>query len=174
MQKGVVRKRRPGALTEYGRQLKEKQELRGQYNLRERQFKRYVKGALEGSRGGDASERFLQLLERRLDNVIFRAGIAKTRTQARQMASHGHFLVNGRRTTIPSVALKKGDIVQLHPSSTESPLFKEAKLSLQKYEPPSWLMLNKETLEIQVQGQPSLAEIAPSVEIPLVFEYYSR
>jgi len=174
MQKGVMRKRRPTPLSEYGRQLQEKQNLKAQYNLREKQFKRYAKEALKGGAHGDSPELFLQKLERRLDNVMFRAGFATTRKQARQMVSHGHFLVNGRKVDIPSFEVKKGDVISPRASSMERTLFKNMLLGLKKYEAPSWLQLNKEKPEIVVQQLPSLAQVAPSVEIPLVFEFYSR
>ena len=174
MQKGVVRKRRPKPQSEYGRQLQEKQDLKGQYNLREKQFKGYVKEALGKSAHGDSPELFLQKLERRLDNVIYRAGFAPTRRQSRQMVSHGHFMVNGKKMDIPSFEVKKGDVITVRQASLERPLFKSILLLLKKYEAPLWLQLNKEKPEITIQQLPSFAEAAPSVEIPLIFEFYSR
>lgn len=174
MQKGVVRKRRPTPLSEYGRQLQEKQDLKSQYNLREKQLKNYVKAALSGTSGRDSTELLLQNLERRLDNVVFRAGLAPTRKQARQMVTHGHFMVNGRKVDVPSFQIKKGDTVTVRPSSKERPLFKNILLGLKKYEAPAWLSLNKETMEIAVQQLPTFQEANPSVEIPLIFEFYSR
>src|SRR3989344_1355154 len=99
MQKGVLRKRRPSPLSEYGKQLKEKQILKGEYRLRDRQFKAYVKAALlkGGSPAGGVAERLLQLLEMRLDSIVFRSGLAETRAQSRQLVNHGHFLVNGSK-----------------------------------------------------------------------------
>jgi len=117
MQKGIMRKRRPAPLSEYGRQLKEKQDLKAQYNLREKQFKNYVKEVLGKRAHGDSPELFLQKLERRLDNVVFRSGLASTRKQARQMVSHGHFLVNKRKVDVPSFEVKKGDVISLRPAS---------------------------------------------------------
>ena len=174
MQKGVMRKRRPKPQSEYGRQLQEKQDLKGQYNLREKQFKRYVKAALEKSGHGDSPELFLQKLERRLDNVIYRAGFAPTRKQSRQMVSHGHFLVNDKKVDIPSFEVKKGDVISVRPAFLERTLFKNVLLGLKKYETPSWISLDKETLKINILQFPSLAEIAPTVEISLIFEFYSR
>ena len=174
MQKGVMRKRRPKPLSEYGRQLQEKQDLKGQYNLREKQFKRYVKEVLGKRAHGDSPELFLQKLERRLDNVVYRAGFAPTRKQSRQMVSHGHFLVNGKKVDIPSYSVKQGDVISVRPASLERTLFKNILLGLKKYEAPSWILLNKEKPEIVIRQFPSLAEIAPSVEISLIFEFYSR
>ncbi len=169
-----MRKRRPTPLSEYGRQLQQKQDLKTQYNLREKQLKNYVKEVLGGSSRGDSPELFVQKLERRLDNVVFRAGLAPTRKQARQMVSHGHFLVNGRKVDVPSFQVKKADVISVRPSSLERTLFKNALLGLKKYEAPSWILLNKEKPEIIIQQLPSLTEAASTVEIPLIFEFYSR
>lgn len=174
MQKGVVRKRRVTPVSEYGRQLQEKQELKKQYNLREKQLKNYVSSALAKAKAGESPELFVQKLERRLDNVVYRAGMAPTRKQARQMVSHGHFLLNGRRVTIPSLEVKKGDSVSVRPGSAEGTLFKNIRLGLKKYEAPAWILLDKEKLEITIKEHPSFEEASPSVEIPLIFEFYSR
>lgn len=175
MQKGVVRKRRPTPLSEYGRQLQQKQELKHQYNLKERQFEKYVKESLvQKSVGKTTAEVFIGRLEQRLDNIIFRAGLAGSRTGARQMVSHGHFLVNGKRTKVPSYETKIGDLITVRPQSLQSTLFKNIAIKIAKYTPPSWLELNKETLEIQRKGTPSLQELGLVVEVPIIFEFYSR
>ena len=174
MQKGVVRKRRPTPLSEYGKQLKEKQELKAEYNLRERQFKQYVMETLANAGSGNAAEQLLQHLERRLDNVVFRMGMADTRKQARQMVSHGHFFVNGKPVDIPSYKIKRDDSVSLRPASVTKTLFQNIKLALKKYEPPSWIQLDKEKMEAKVTGEPSFDDIGSGIEIPLVFEFYSR
>ncbi len=175
MQNAVVRKRRSSQLTEYGRQLQEKQGLKQSYLLRERQFQKYVNLALsEARRGGDSRNLLLSHLERRLDNTVFRMGLAQTRNQARQMVSHGHIVVNGRKVTVPSYETKPGDVVAVKPQSQEKILFKNAKLALKKYEAPSWIELDKEQLTGKVQGVPTLEEANPGVEIPLIFEFYSR
>lgn len=175
MQKGVVRKRSGGNVSEYGRQLQEKQELKRQYNLRERQFSRYIRESLEKrAQTVPSAERLIRVLEKRLDNAVYRMGLAKTRNQARQMVSHGHFQVNGKNLDIPSYQVKKGDVISIHPSSVKSNLFTTALLELKKYEAPSWIQLNKEKLEATITGEPVLDEVSPTVEIPLIFEYYSR
>jgi small subunit ribosomal protein S4 len=174
MQKGVVRKRRAAPLSEYGRQLREKQTLKAEYNLRERQFAKYVATTLAKGAGTNASEALLQQLERRLDNVVYRMGLAETRKQARQMVSHRHFLVNGKAVNIPSYGTKKDDVVKLRPQSVEKKIFQNAKLALKKYTAPSWLKLDKEQIEAKVLGSPSEEEVAPDVELPLIFEFYSR
>lgn len=174
MQKGVIRKRRPSPLSEYGRQLREKQHLKTEYNLQERQLKRYVKEALARQRGGNAGEKLLARIERRLDNIVFRMGMAQTRPQARQLVAHGHFLVNGRPVTIPSYEVRKDDRISLHPSSLGKPFFKNIQLRLKKYEPPSWLALDKENMEAKILREPTMGDFSLGIEIPLIFEFYSR
>ncbi|MBI2098337.1 MAG: 30S ribosomal protein S4 [Candidatus Wildermuthbacteria bacterium] len=174
MQKGVVRKRRTSQLSEYGKQLQEKQELKNQYNLRERQFRHYIENALEKSGAQNAEEQLLQHLERRLDNVVFRMGVAETRKQARQLVSHGHIRVNEKRVLVPSYQTKRGDKISVRPNSQENVFFKNRKLALKKYESPSWLELHKENLEAEIKGAPGPEEIGVTVQIPLVFEFYSR
>ena len=167
MQKGVVRKHRPGQVSEYGKQLREKQELKEQYNLREKQFKKYVKEA-------GSSELLLKALETRLDSFVFRMGMAQTHRQAKQMVSHGHFLINQKKTTIPSYVVKVGDVISVRPGSQKKSLIQHASLSLKKYEPTAWLQLDKEKLEATMKKKTTLKEVAPTVELPLIFEFYSR
>lgn len=172
---GVKRKRRTGALSEYGKELKEKQKLKNWYVLNEKQFRKYVKEALE-ARGKieDASAFLIKILESRLDNAVFRLGFASSRTQARQMVSHGHFLVNNRAIDVPSYLVKKGDKINVKPASVQKTIFKNIKTSLKKHNPPSWLKLEAEKLEGKVIGPPSFEEAAPPVEISSIFEFYSR
>jgi len=172
---GQKRKRRFRALSEYGKELREKQRLKNWYNLKERQFKRYVKEVLE-SRGKieNAATFLIKKLECRLDNVIFRLGFASSRAQARQLVSHGHFLINGKAVNIPSYQLKKGDKITFHQTSRKKFIFKNLQAKLKKHQPPVWLSLNIKTLEGKVIGSPSLEEAAPPVAIPTIFEFYSR
>lgn len=174
MQKGVVKKRRTRPLSEFGVQLKEKQALKGQYSLRERAFKRYVTGVLAARGTANSAERLVQKLEMRLDSVVLRMGFGDTHKQAKQIVSHGHMLVNGRRVTIPSYAVQRGDVISLRPSSHGKKLFQNIKLGLKKYQSPSWIRLDKDALQAEVVGEPTLQEIAPAAEIPLIFEFYSR
>jgi small subunit ribosomal protein S4 len=172
---GLRRKRRVRGFSEYGKELNEKQKLKNWYNLKERQFRKYVKGVLQ-KRGKVEDEALLliETLESRLDNVVFRLGFAKSRTQAKQLVSHGHFLVNGKSIDAPSYPVKKGDIITLKPQKIQKGIFKNLKNLLKKYKPPAWLELNVEKLEGKVVGEPSLEEAAPPVEISAIFEYYSR
>jgi small subunit ribosomal protein S4 len=174
---GIKRKRRGrvSALSEYGKELKEKQKLKNWYNLKERQLGNYVREILQ-RRGKveDAAQVLIQKLESRLDNVVFRLGFAKSRTQARQFVSHGHFLVNGRRVTIPSYLVKKGDKVSLKPVASKKKIFENLSTLLKKQTPPPWLKLDVGKLMGEVVGEPTLKDSAPPVELSSIFEYYSR
>jgi small subunit ribosomal protein S4 len=172
---GQKRRRRPTPLSEYGQALREKQKLKNWYNLKERQFKNYVKKILEKrGRVKDASSLLIKILESRLDNVVFRLGFANSRDQARQLVSHGHFLVNGKSINIPSYLVKKGDTISLKAQKTKKAIFQNLKNLLKKYKVPNWLALDIEKLEGKVIGEPSLEEAVPPVEISAIFEFYSR
>jgi small subunit ribosomal protein S4 len=172
---GEKRKKRIRSLSEYGKELKEKQKLQNWYNLRERQFRRYIKDALK-ARGKveDAGILLIEVLESRLDNVIFRLGLASSRSQARQLISHRHFLVNDKPINIPSYLVKKGDKIKIKPASLKKGIFQNLAAVLKKHTPPSWLRLDPKNLEAKVVGKPSLEEAAPPTEISPIFEYYSR
>lgn len=172
---GVKGKRRKSPPSEYGKELREKQKLKNWYNLGERQFRNYVKKVL-AKRGKveDTAVLLIQLLESRLDNVVFRLGFAQSRTQARQLVSHNFFLVNGKSTNVPSYQLKKGNVISIKPQKINKMIFKNLKNLLQKYKTSSWLQLDVEKLEGKVIGEPKLEEVAPPVEISSIFEFYSR
>ncbi len=167
------RKRRKRGLSEYGRMLREKQELRDLYRLRERQFRRYVEETLEsGSR--DIADQLVKRLERRLDNAIYRLGIAETRGQARQLVSHGHVLVNERKVDIPSFQVSEGDVLEIKQRSKDAGIFQGIEKRLEKYQPPSWLQLDGKNMRGQVTGQPTAEETQPPVQISMIFEFYAR
>ena len=172
---GQKGKRRPTPLSEYGKALREKQKLKNWYNLEERQFKNYVKKILE-KRGKveDPSSLLIKTLESRLDNVVFRLGFANSRALAKQLVSHGHFLVNGRSINIPSYLVKNGDVISIKPQKIKKAIFQNLKNLLKKYKTPSWLALDVEKLEGKVIGEPTLQEAAPPAEISAIFEFYSR
>lgn len=172
---GQKGKRRPTPFSEYGKALREKQKLKNWYNLRERQFKNYVKKILE-RRGKveDASSLLIKILESRLDNVIFRLGFANSKSQARRLVSHGHFLVNGKSINTPSYLVKRGDLISLKPQRAKKTIFQNLKNLLKKHKTPSWLALDVEKLEGKVIAEPTLEEAAPPVEISTIFEFYSR
>jgi small subunit ribosomal protein S4 len=171
---GQKKRKRTRSFSEYGKELREKQKLKNWYNLREKQFRNYVKEVLTKRGKEDAVNLLIRKLETRFDNVIFRLGFASSRVQARQLVNHGHFLVNGKAINIPSYQIKKGDKISLHPSLLKKPFSQNLKNSLKEYQPPSWIFLDKEKLKGRVESLPSFEEAAPPAEIPVIFEYYSR
>ncbi|OGZ35390.1 MAG: 30S ribosomal protein S4 [Candidatus Portnoybacteria bacterium RIFCSPLOWO2_01_FULL_43_11] len=167
---GKSRRRR--RLSEYGQQLIEKQKVRLLYGVSEKQFKNYVKAI--APKKGDKGELLLTNLETRLDNVIFRLGWAKSRALARQIVNHGHILVNQRKLDIPSYQVKKGDQIQIKEKIKKSPIFKDLKTILNKYEAPSWLGLDKEKPEGQVLALPKTEDVGKVGEMGMIIEFYSR
>lgn len=169
------RKKREGAVSEYKKSLKEKQALKRLYGLSEKQFKRYVKESLEKmQRVENVSDELIKSLEKRLDNVVFRSGFAKTRAHSRQMVNHSYFLVNGKPVNIPSFKVNKGDVIAVKEQKKKKPIFKDLAADLKKVQTHAWLVLDKAKFEVKAIGQPSLAEVNPPVEISSVFEFYSR
>ena len=172
---GPQKKKRGGAPSEYKKSLDEKQTLKKWYGLSERQFKRYVEESLaKMGKVDDVSAELIRRLEKRLDNTIFRLGFAKSRAQARQLVSHGYFLVNGKPVNIPSYEVKKDDVIAVKESKKQKGAIKSVLVSLKKQESPAWLQFNKEKLEAKTIGEPSLDEVKPPAEISLIFEFYSR
>lgn len=154
--------------SEYGRQLREKQKVKFVYGVLEKQFRTLFDRASRMS--GVTGENLLQLLELRLDNVIFRLRLADTRAQARQYVSHSHFLVNDKRLNVPSATLKVGDVITLKDRSKKLEPFTE----LEEAAIPEWLSINWDTLEAKVVGLPSRSNIDFDVEETLIVELYSR
>jgi len=173
VQKRGAEKKPKRALSEYGLQLAEKQKLKFFYLLRERQFKNYVKEALKGT-GSDIISRLAEILELRLDNVVYRLGFAKSRSVARQLVSHGHIMVNGKKTNIPSYRLKVGDIIAIRPQSASKKIFQDLDIYFKKYQPPVWLELNKEKKEGKVVGKPQAQDIEVKTNLNAIIEFYSR
>ncbi len=156
--------RRQKKLTEYGVQLKEKQRTRGAYGLRERQFRGYFTQASKFR--GQTGIVLLQLLERRLDNVIFRAGLARTRAQARQFISHRHFAINGHRVTVPSMLVGSGEVITFKKSELISPL--------EEVKPAPWLKVDAKAGKISVNHLPSEADLPIEFDTQKIIEFYSR
>jgi small subunit ribosomal protein S4 len=165
--KGVRRK-----LSDYALALAEKQKLRHQYGVLERQFRRYFDVAIR--RRGVTGEILLQLLETRLDNVVQKMGFAKTLRAARQMVSHGHVVVNGHRTNASSMNLKPGDEVQIRTAERSKRLAVKAIDQTGAQTIPEWLLVDAENLSGKVQRIPTREEINPVVNEQLVVELYSR
>lgn len=168
-QHGAARRK----LSEYGLQLREKQKARQQYGVLERQFRRYVAKAQRAR--GVTGATLLQLLERRLDNVVYRLGFATSRSQARQWVLHGHVEVNGRKVNIPSYLVKAGDEVAIGEGSRKIPFFSDvAQGAIRGPEVPSWLEVDRENLRGQVLHLPSREEIDTAVQENLIVEHYAR
>lgn len=164
--------KRPKALSDFGMQLIEKQRVRFSYGITEKQLSNYVAKAL-ASKGANPSEKLFAMLETRLDNVVYRTGIAHTRRLARQMVSHGHFLVNGKRTTVPSFTVREGDVVTPREGSRKSVLFANLVKKLENYSVPKWIKFDAEKVEAKIEGSPVL-ETGSAINLNAVFEYYSR
>src|SRR3989344_5626174 len=163
---------RLGRLSEYAKQLKDKQRARDVYGLSEKQFFRTYKDAtiMQGQTGDNMK----QLLEQRLDNVLFRAGLARTRMEARQIAAHGHVLINGIRVTIPSYRLRPGQVITLRDRSKRSPLFAEILESHEKVIPPSWMKIDPKEVRIDILSLPVADDAEQIVDVRQVVEFYSR
>ena len=174
-QKGKRRRKSFSDEGGYGKELKEKQKLKNWYFLKERQFQKYVKEALRvRGKVEDASAVLVQILESRLDNIVFRLGFVSSRALARQIISHGHILVNNRPVNIASFLVKKGDKISIKSSSAKKNIFRTLPSILKKYKSPSWLELSVEKLEGKVLEVPNLEEAGLHVEISSIFEHYSR
>ena len=167
-QHGVRRRK----VSEYGVQLREKQKMRRIYSVHERQFKRYFETAER--RPGVTGENLLRLLETRLDNVVFRMGFATSRAQARQLVAHGHFLINGRGTTIPSHQVGEGDKVAVREASRKSDYFKNARETMRGAQRPDWLSVDGDQLAGSVIALPRRDQMPVELNEQLVVEYYSR
>jgi len=159
-------------LSRYGEQLREKQKARWIYGASEGQFKRYYQIAKRSS--NITGNEFLRLLERRLDNIVYRLGFSLSRDQARQLISHSHFLVNGRKVNIPSYLVKEGDVIEVKKKSKKLPLIKQILQASEKRVLPEWLELNKGSLKGVVRRFPRDEELRQDISLPLVVEYYSR
>jgi small subunit ribosomal protein S4 len=159
-------------VSDYQRQLREKQKTRRIYGVSERQFRRYYRSALK--RRGRTGSNLLQLLERRLDNVVYRLGYAESRAQARLLVTHGHFNVNGRRTDIPSMLVRTGDEIVVRPGSQERTYFKDLPDIAEKRTPPKWLERNIKGLSGVVTQLPERRDVDATLDDALIVEYYSR
>lgn len=160
-------------MSEYGRQLLEKQKAKYTYGVNERQFSNYIK-AVRAKRNVNVAAEMFKLLENRLDNVVFRLGLAQSRLLARQMVSHGHIVVNGKKTTIPSFMVKIGDKISVREGSRGKVLFTNLEERLKTYTAPSWLIFDETQLAGEAKGSPEYGETESGLNFALIFEYYSR
>jgi len=164
---------RLGKQSQYALQLREKQKVKRLYGLLERQFSNLMQEA--GRTSGQSGTVLLQFLERRLDNVVYRLGFAPSRRSARQLVTHGHFMLNGVRVNIPSIRVKLGDNITLHGHSKETEYFKH----LEDNSPapasvPAWIKGNRKKIEATVVGIPTRDDAEPDINEQLIVEYYSR
>lgn len=164
---------RGGKASQYSLQLREKQKVKRLYGLLERQFRNLMKEA--SRQKGQSGQILLQLLEQRADNAIYRAGFAPSRRAARQLVSHGHFLLNDTRVDVPSIRLKSGDTLTVRPHSLQTDYFKRLDdVSPVPSETPAWLKVDRKKITLSVTGAPSRDDAEPDINEQLIVEYYSR
>ncbi len=169
---GEAKNRRTKRLTGYGEQLREKQKVKRMYGLLEKQFHGYF---IEAARArGVTGDILLELLERRLDNVVYRLGIAPTRASARQLVTHGHITVNGKKVNIPSYRVSKGDTISVKEKSRKIPIIVEMLEKSTEGMIPSWLQLNKEEFKGVVAEMPKREDISTPINDNLIIELYSK
>ncbi len=166
-----VMKKRPKALSDFGAQLLDKQRIRFSYGVSEKQFSNYVRDAVL-LRGVNSANALFEKVEIRLDNVIYRLGLASTRALARQMVSHGHFIVNGKRTTVPSYSVKVGDKIAIREGSKNKVLFADMDKRLKNHLFPEWLKYDSAKGDAEVVGKPKKFE--SFLNFNAVIEFYSR
>ena len=165
-------KRKRGGVSEYGAQLSEKQKVKRSYLLRENQFRKYFD--IASKKEGVTGDVLLQILETRLDNVVFRGGLAGSRSISKQMVGHGHLCLNGRRVDVPSILVRVGDVISIRKGSEDKAIFKDIKEKIKKYNAPGWLELDKDKLTITVKRSPKKEDIETSFNMQLITEFYSR
>jgi small subunit ribosomal protein S4 len=165
--------RRPNKPSQYALQLREKQKVKRLYGLLERQFSNLMKEA--SRRQGQSGEVLLQLLEQRIDNAVYRAGFAPSRRAARQLVTHGHFMLNGRRVDIPSIRLRPGDELVVRDHSKQTEYFKKIDdVSPAPSATPGWLKVERKKVTVTVTGAPARDDAEPDINEQLIVEYYSR
>jgi small subunit ribosomal protein S4 len=164
---------RGGKTSQYSLQLREKQKVKRLYGLLEKQFSNLMKEA--GRKQGQSGQVLLQLLEQRADNTVYRAGFATSRRAARQLVTHGHFLLNGTRVDIPSIRMKAGDTLTVRPHSLKTEYFKNLDdVSPAPPEFPGWIKVDRKKVTVSVTGLPSRDDAEPDLNEQLIVEYYSR
>lgn len=163
---------RRGRASDYLLQLREKQKARRIYGVMERQFGTYFEKA--ANRPGLTGNNLLITLERRLDNTVYRLGIGTSRAQARQLVQHGHIMLNGRKTNVPSALVSPGDEITIRPESSGKKYFKELRQAIDDRQVPGWLRLNASALSAQVLNLPAREDIDVTLNEQLIVEYYSR
>ena len=171
-QRKVKTVRRRGMKSEYGRQMMEKQKARFSYGVGGKQFTNYVKKALQAT--GDNAKNLMQLLEGRIDNVMVRAGFAPTRSAARQMVSHGHITIDGKKITIPSLQVRPGMKIAIREGSKNKVIFAKLDEELKTVKVPAWIKVDMEKREIVVEGVPVTDMTELLFDVRQVLEFYTR
>lgn len=172
---GQKPKKRRGGVSEYGKELREKQKMKKWYNLSESQMKKYVFEIGEKrAKIENVADALVQKIESRLDNIVFRLGWAKSRAQASKLVSHGHFMVNGIKVDIPSYETKIGDVISVRPGSKKKEPLKDLDALMKNYKLPQWLSFDKDKGEGKFAKKPTAVDIQLPVEIATLFEHYSR
>jgi len=164
-------KRPPRAKSEFAVQMLEKQKARFSYGIGERQFRNYVRKAFTSA---EPVQNLFALLESRLDNVLYRSGFSRTRSQGRQSSGHGHFLVNGRKVTIPSIQLRVGDKVSLRAGVADSSLYLGAGERMKELTVPSWMSVDLQKREVEIKGVPAYVPNENLFDLGAVMEFYNR
>ncbi len=159
-------------VSDYGIRLREKQRVRKMYGMQEAQFRRYFDWA--DRKKGVTGTNLLAFLERRLDNVVYRLGFAESRVQARQLVTHGHFLVNGRKVNIPSFLVKVGDVIEVAEKSRSAAPIKSAQESVARRGVPEWLELDFDAFKGSVKAMPERGHITMPIQEQLIVEFYSK
>lgn len=159
-------------MSEYGEQLREKQKVKKIYGIMEKQFRNYYTKA--GKFGGATGETLLKMLEKRLDNVVFKLGFADSRRHARELVSHNHIRINSKKASIASMSVKVGDKISFSDKFKKYEVFKNTKEKLASYKPPAWLKINPKDVEGEVLREPGRDDIESSINESLIVEFYSR
>lgn len=171
---GAQKSKHKKSTSEFALQLREKQKIKFGYGMRERQFNNCVKKAM-ATKSGSVTQDLYEILESRLDNVVYRCGFGASRTITKQIVTHGHVLVNGRRVDIPSYEVNLKDKVQIRPQSMSKGVFKDLDSRLKKYSAPAWISLDKEKKIGEITGKPSLAtDPETASNLVSIIEFYNR
>ena len=150
---------RRSSLSEYAAELRESQKIKFSYGIRRKQFDNYLKETAKKTGSGDAKTHLFELLESRLDNIVFRLGLAESRSIAKQIVTHGHIMVNGRRVNVPSYRIKTGDKISIRPQSLGKGIFKDLGIKMKKYTPPVWAQFDKIKNEGVIKGAPPVLNV---------------
>ncbi|MBU2566864.1 30S ribosomal protein S4 [Patescibacteria group bacterium] len=169
---GIHGPKRPGRQTDFGKQLREKQKAKRVYGVSETQFANYYEKAMKMK--GDSGVNLVQLLELRLDNVLYRAGLAKSRAAARQIASHSHIAINDKNVNIPSYRVRPGEVIVIQSRKQNKTPWKTIGENLKNHETPSWMTLDPSALSVKITSLPAADDLKQIFDPKLIIEYYSR